>query len=238
MKEDEMADSRILMPGADDAYRQSRQRLREAEIQLRDRIEEVAAMRRALPLGPIVKDYEFTEGGDRLRLSDLFAPDKPQLILYHLMYWSKEDEFCNMCSTWIDGFNGITPHVTQRVNFGIASRAPSEILRAWAKRRGWDRLRLLSSSSEFARDIGAEDENGDPDSTIVVFVKDGDRIRHTYTAHAMLEDRQRGIDLLSPVWNLLDLTPGGRGEDWYPSNDAFDAWIRANSFASRSASAR
>lgn len=142
------------------------------------------------------------------------------------MYWSKEDEFCNMCSAWIDGFNGIAPHVTQRVNFAIASRAPFDILRAWADRRGWDRLRLLSSSSDCARDIGAEDENGNPDSTIVVFAKDGGRIRHTYTAHSMLEDRQRGIDLLSPVWNLLDLTPGGRGEDWYPSNEAFDAAIR------------
>jgi predicted dithiol-disulfide oxidoreductase (DUF899 family) len=25
----------------------------------------------------------------------------------------------------------------------------------------------------------------------------------------------RHIDLGSPLWNLLDLTPGGRG-DWYP----------------------
>lgn len=214
------------MPGADDAYRQSRERLRQAEIQLRDRIEEVAAMRRAMPPGPVVRDYEFFENDNRIALSALFAAGRPHLIVYHLMYWSKEDEFCNMCSAWIDGFNGIAPHVTQRVNFAIASRAPFDILRGWAERRGWDRLRLLSSSSEFARDIGAEDENGDPDSTIVVFAKDGDRIRHTYTAHSMLEDRQRGIDLLSPVWNLLDLTPGGRGEDWYPSNEAFDAALR------------
>jgi predicted dithiol-disulfide oxidoreductase (DUF899 family) len=37
-------------------------------------------------------------------------------------------------------------------------------------------------------------------------------------AGAQLADdrRERGIDLLSPVWHLLDLTPGGRG-DWYPS---------------------
>ncbi len=183
-------------------------------------------MRRALPLGPIVRDYQFAEDGARIRLPELFAPDKPHLILYHLMYWSKEDEFCNMCSAWIDGFNGIAPHVTQRVNFVIASRAPFDVLRTWAGRRGWGRLRLLSSGSDFARDIGAEDENGDPDSTVVVFAKDGDRIRHTYTAHSIVEDRERGIDLLSPVWNLLDLTPGGRGEDWYPSNDAFDAAIR------------
>jgi predicted dithiol-disulfide oxidoreductase (DUF899 family) len=28
----------------------------------------------------------------------------------------------------------------------------------------------------------------------------------------------RGIDALSPVWNLLDLTPAGR-PDWWPGND-------------------
>jgi hypothetical protein len=41
----------------------------------------------------------------------------------------------------------------------------------------------------------------------------------------MLEDLERGIDLLSPGWNLYDLMPSGRG-DWYPSNDAFDASLR------------
>ena len=30
------------------------------------------------------------------------------------------------------------------------------------------------------------------------------------------EIEQRGIDLLTPVYNLLDLTPGGRDrDDWY-----------------------
>lgn len=219
-----MDDSPICMPGADDAYRRSRDRLRAAEILLRDRIEEVAAMRRALAPGPIVADYEFRENDNRVRLSELFAPGKPQLILYHLMYWAKQDEFCNMCSAWIDGYNGIVPHLTQRVNFAIASRAPFDRLQEWGRRRGWNRLRLLSSNSQFARDIGAEDERGDPDSTIAVFARDGSGIRHFYSAHAMLEDRERGIDLLSPIWNLLDLTPGGRG-DWYPSNEAFDAAV-------------
>lgn len=231
-----MADSTILMPGADEAYRQSRDRLRAAEIDLRDRIEEVAAMRRGLPPGPVVPDYEFVENGDRVRLSDLFAPDKPCLVLYHVMFWSKgpkswqpgaaNDEFCPMCSMWIDGLNGVAAHVTQRVNFVVASRAPFDRLQAWANHRGWHRLRLLSDDGpDFARDIGAEDEAGDPDSTVVVFAKDGDRVRHVYTAHPMLEDRERGIDLLCATWNLLDLTPGGRGE-WYPSNDSFDAAMR------------
>ncbi|HVR45902.1 MAG TPA: DUF899 family protein [Candidatus Binatia bacterium] len=221
-----MTDSSLLMPGADEAYRASRERLRAAEIDLRDRIEAVAAMRRTLPPGPVVPDYTFVENGNRVHLSELFAGDKPYLIVYHLMYWSDEDDFCPMCSLWLDGFNGIVPHVTQRANFVVASRAPFETLRAWGTRRGWDRLRLLSDDgSAFARDIDAEDAEGNPDSTVTVFAKDGDTIRHVYTAHPMLEDRERGIDLLSPIWHLFDLMPSGRA-DWYPTNAAFEASLR------------
>ncbi len=221
-----MTDSSLLMPGTDHAYRQARERLRQAEIDLRDRIEAVAALRRTLPPGPDVPDYTFIENGNRVRLSELFDAAKPYLILYHLMYWTDDDEFCPMCSMWLDGFNGIVPHVTQRANFVIASRAPFDKLQAWGARREWSRLRLLSDDgSSFARAIDAEDAEGRPDSTVAVFAKDGDRLRHVYTAHPMLEDRERGIDLLSPVWHLFDLMPSGRNE-WYPSNDAFDASLR------------
>lgn len=226
-----MTDSSLLVPGADDAYREARERLREAEIDLRDRIEFVAEMRRNLPPGPIVADYTFIENGNRVRLSDLFTDDKKYLILYHLMYWADDGEFCPMCSMWIDGFNGVVPHVSQRANFVVASRAPFETLQAWGARREWNRLRLLSDDgSAFARDIDAEDAEGRPDSTVVVLAKDGDLIRHVYTAHPMLEDRERGIDLLSPVWHLFDLMPSGRN-DWYPSNDAFDGWLRRSQYA-------
>ena len=222
-----MADSSLLMPGADEAYQRSRDRLRQAEIELRDRIEEVATMRRGLPPGPDVPDYTFVDmDGNRVRLSELFTGDKNDLIVYHLMYGPEEDDFCPMCSLWIDGFNGVAPHIMQRANFVIASRAPVEKLKAWAERRGWDRLRLLSDDGpQFARDIDAEDAEGNPDSTVVVFRKADGQMRHVYTAHPMLEGRERGIDLLCPVWHLLDLTPSGRG-DWYGDNDAFDASLR------------
>jgi predicted dithiol-disulfide oxidoreductase (DUF899 family) len=58
-----MPDSSLLMPGADEGYRRSRESLRAAEIDLRDRIEAVAAMRRDLPRGPVVSDYAFAEDG-------------------------------------------------------------------------------------------------------------------------------------------------------------------------------
>lgn len=45
-------------------------------------------------------------------------------------------------------------------------------------------------------------------------------ILHRYTVGADLDAASgRGIELLTPVWNLLDLTPEGRG-DWYPSHSS------------------
>jgi predicted dithiol-disulfide oxidoreductase (DUF899 family) len=64
-----------------------------------------------------------------------------------------------------------------------------------------------------------EDDAFEQDSTISVFTRDRDgNLRHAYSAHPwMAEDvKERGIDLLTPVYNVLDLTPQGRG-DWYAS---------------------
>lgn len=68
-------------------------------------------------------------------------------------------------------------------------------------------------------DLGSEDSDGGQDSTLSVFTKAADgTVRHFYTVHPRMapEIKERGLDLLSPVWNLMDLTPQGRG-DWYAS---------------------
>jgi len=207
-----------VMPDASEAYKSAREELFNAEAALREQIGAVAAKRRALPTGPEVADYAFTEGGRRVRLSELFSRGS-ELIVYHLMYWADDDEFCPMCSMWIDGLNGVAKHVQQRANLIVATRAPADKLQAWAKRRGWDAIRLLSDDgSAFARDMGAEDANGDPVETVAVFVKDGAAIRNTYLAHAFVREQWGYIDLLSPVWHAFDLLPSGR-DDWHPSND-------------------
>jgi len=67
--------------------------------------------------------------------------------------------------------------------------------------------------------LRSEDEGGKQDSTLSVISRDSDgTLRHFYTAHpAMAPDiKERGIDLLCAVWNILDLTPQGRGQ-WYAS---------------------
>ncbi|MFF4019517.1 DUF899 family protein [Streptomyces sp. NPDC001843] len=213
-------------------YLAAREELRLAEIELMRHREEVAALRRSLPQGPPVDDYVFLEGpadlgaGDtpvrEVALSGLFtSPDRP-LIVYHFMYGKLQTSPCPMCTLWIDGFNGVARHVTRNADFVVAAAADPPTLREHARNRGWDRLRLLScGDSTFKYDLGSEDEDGAQDSTVSVFTRDGDgTVHHFYSTHPRMADDidQRGIDLLAPVWHLLDLTPRGRGE-WYPTLD-------------------
>jgi predicted dithiol-disulfide oxidoreductase (DUF899 family) len=209
-------------------YVARREALRLAEIELMRQHERVAAMRRQLPPGAIVKDYEFQEGPSNLdagdapirsvRLSELFTGADRSLVIYHFMYGKRQSSPCPMCTMWIDGYNGVAQHLAQNVDFAIAAAADPAALRQHARNRGWRNLRLLScGSSTFKYDLRSEDTEGNQDSTISVFTRDGDgALRHVYSAHPwMAEDvRERGIDQLTPVYNMLDLTPQGRGE-WY-----------------------
>jgi predicted dithiol-disulfide oxidoreductase (DUF899 family) len=127
-----------------------------------------------------------------------------------------------MCTAWIDGYNGLAHHIAQSADLAIVAAADPATLRAHARNRGWDRLRLLSAGdSTFKYDLGSEDGEGNQDSTISVFTRDSDgTLRHFYSGHPWLapDIKERGIDELIPVWNMLDLTPQGRGK-FYASLD-------------------
>ena len=214
-------------------YLAAREELRQAEIELMHQRERVAELRRQLPKGATVQDYEFIEGpasldaGDepvsRVRLSELFTatPDR-SLVIYHLMFGKKQTKPCPMCTAWLDAFNGVAHHLAQNVDLAIVAAADPATLRAHARSRGWDRLRLLSAGdSTFKYDLGSEDSEGRQDSTISVFTRDSDgTLRHFYSGHPWLDQdiKERGIDELNPIWNVLDLTPQGRGK-FYASLD-------------------
>jgi len=211
-------------------YLARREELRLAEIELMRQRERVADMRRRLPQGAIVQDYVFEEGpanldaGDSpietVRLSELFSGPDRSVVVYHFMYGKKQSSPCPMCTLWIDGFNGVGEHLAQNVDFAIAAAADPRTLRDHARNRGWRNLRLLScGNSTFKYDLRSEDAEGNQDSTVSVFTRDRDRdgtLRHSYSAHPWMASdiRERGIDLLCPIWNVMDLTPQGRG-DWY-----------------------
>ncbi len=214
------------------AYLTKREELRLAEVELMRHRERVAELRRNLPQGAALEDYAFDEGpatldaGDipirTIRMSALFtAPDRP-LVVYHLMYGKRQTKPCPMCTAWIDGFNGVAHHVAPNLDFVVAAAADPSSLRAHARARGWNRLRLLScGTNTFKYDLGSEDREGNQDSAISVITRQADGVLwHSYTAHPWMsaDIKERGIDLLSPIWNIMDLTPKGRG-DFYTKLD-------------------
>ncbi len=214
------------LPNESEEYLSKREELRLAEIELRNQRERVAELRRKLPQGPAVQDYAFEEvaagldAGDSpirtVRLSQLFTGPNRSVVLYHFMYGKKQTKPCPMCTAWIDGVNGVAHHLAQNVDFAIVAAADLPTLRSHARARGWNRLRLLSAgSSIFKYDLGSEDKEGNQDSTISVFTRDSDAtVRHSYSGHPWLSSdiKERGIDELVPIWNLLDLTRQGRGD--------------------------
>ncbi|HJQ01163.1 MAG TPA: DUF899 family protein [Jatrophihabitans sp.] len=213
--------------GASSDYVDARVELARAELALHGQIAELAAARRRLPDGVLLADYLLAEGpgdfglpgpAEPRRLTELFG-DHDVLVIYHLMFHPDEDEACSMCSMWVDGFHGVAHHLTQHAAFAVVAKAPLPKLRAWALRRGWDGLRVLSSyGTTFNADLRSEHSDGSQRPMISVLRREGDRARHFYSLPANhLDDSEGGIDLLSPVWNVLDLMPGGRG-DWYAGN--------------------
>jgi len=221
------------LPNESREYMQRREELRRAEVELIRQSEKVAALRRALPQGAPVQDYRFLEGPEDLdagdtfvrpvHLSELFStPTRRPLIIYHFMYGKKQTLPCPMCTMMIDGFNGIASHLAQNIDFAIVAAAEPAALRAHARARGWRRLRLISAAdSTFKYDLRSEDAEGRQDSATSVFTLDADStVRHFYTNHPWLSDdmHERGEDLECAVYNLLDLTPAGRG-DWYARLD-------------------
>ena len=212
-------------------YLEKREELRLAEMEMFRSIERVAALRRALPPGAEVNDYVFQEGPRDLdashdpvsavRLSELFSAPGRALMIYHFMH-GKRNGPCPMCTMWIDSFNGIAPHLAQNVDLAIVAAADPVTLRAHARALGWHNLRLLSAGdSTFKYDLRGEDAEGHQDSALSVFTRDDAGVlRHFYTTHPWLDDdmNERGIDLLQPGYNSLDLTPQGRG-NWYASLD-------------------
>jgi len=209
-------------------YQKAREELLKAEMALRDQRERVSELRRGLPLDTQIDDYLFHEGPSDLeqdspiadvRLSELFTdPGKP-LLLYQYMFGGAQKESCPMCAMWTDGFNAIAPHLNQLVNFAVVAQGEITDFRSWARQRRWNNLRLISSAgSSFKTDLSFQDHNEEQLPGVSVFmIADDGSLRHFYSASAIMEENEyRGLDLFTPVWNLLDLTPDGRG-DWFPA---------------------
>ncbi len=74
-----LLDPNVHFPGESSEYRRARNELLEAEAELRRLNEQVAAQRRALPAGGLIREdyvFESAADGSKVRLSELFAPGR------------------------------------------------------------------------------------------------------------------------------------------------------------------
>jgi predicted dithiol-disulfide oxidoreductase (DUF899 family) len=102
----------------------------------------------------------------------------------------------------------------------VVAQHSIEIIHALARSRDWDQLTLLSSrGNSYNRDYFALNDQGEQIPALNIFTRTDQGIFHFYNTELLyvdLEGHPRHVDLLWPVWNLLDLTPEGRGTDWFP----------------------
>jgi predicted dithiol-disulfide oxidoreductase (DUF899 family) len=186
------------------------------------------ADRRRLPMVEITKQYAFGGPQGAVTLADLFE-GCPQLIIQHVMYDPTWDAACPGCSAGLDEMApGLLRHLHSRdTAFAGVSRAPHAKLAAFQQLRGWDFPWYSSYGSDFNYDFdatldasvkppvynyraqppGDEGVEGEVPG-VSCFLRDGDRIFHTYSTWA------RGTDHIGSSYSLLDLTALGRSEAW------------------------
>jgi predicted dithiol-disulfide oxidoreductase (DUF899 family) len=176
----------------------------------------VTEQRRALPPGPVIKkNYCFKDAnGAELGLIDLFGKHDA-LVTYFWMFGPQRECPCPMCTNWLGAVNGNAADIKQRVTLKVLGRA-------FAQERGWRGLDFVQTvDDDYARDIGVLKDDGSEWAAIIVFKRDGDKVRLFWSAGMTPEMADPGEDPrqapdIAALWSILDLTPGGRGKDWYP----------------------
>jgi len=215
--------ARAKFPGESDAYRQARIALLEEEIEFRRHMTRLCEQRRALPPGPVItKDYRFIdENGAKVGLADLFGQHQT-LVTYFWMYGPQRARPCPMCTNLLGSVNGNAADIKQRVALKVLGRSPVERQMAFASERGWRDLDFVQTvGDDYANDLGLIDKDGNEWPALTVYRREGDLVRLFWAGEMtgeMADPGQdpRGAPDIAALWSILDLTPDGRGTDWYP----------------------
>ncbi len=198
--------------------------------------DELSRQRREMPWEKVEKKYVFAGAKGKETLADLFD-GRSQLIVYHFMFGPGWKEGCPSCSFLADGFDAAVIHLAQRdTTFVAVSRATLPEIEVFQKRMGWKFKWVSSNGSDFNYDYQVSVGNGETTGNKVyynysltefpseerpglsVFFRRNAEVFHTYSTYA------RGLDILLPTYNFLDMTAKGRDEaDMKPHAMA---WVR------------
>ena len=212
-------------PGDSAEYRDARTKLLAEEIELRRQIQRVAAMRRELPPGGEAQDYRFVNAdGKEVGLADLFGRHDT-LFTYFWMYGPQRERPCPMCTSFVGSLDIPTPDIEQRIAITIIGRSPVARQLAFARERGWSNLQFFQTvGDDFPRDYRGLNAEGREDPIVAVWQRRGDKVNLFWAAEGGASTADPGFDPHlapdpTPLWTVLDWTPGGRGTNWYPKLD-------------------
>jgi predicted dithiol-disulfide oxidoreductase (DUF899 family) len=214
--------------GESAAYGMVRQELLEEEIDLQRKIDHVSEKRRSLPDGPLItKNYRFKDmNGDDVGLADLFG-ERDTLVTYFWMYGPGRERPCPMCTNLLGPLDANAKDLMERVALAVLGRSSVERQVAFAQERGWHDLQFHQTvGDDYALDFGGLDpKSGSEWPVMAVFKKSGmgkdAKVRLFWKGEMTGEMADKGKDPrggpdFAPLWTVLDLTPGGRGDRWYP----------------------
>ena len=193
-------------------WRAARDELLAKEKEATRALDALAAERRRLPIVLVEKDYELVGPDGKVRFTDLFD-GRRQLIVYHFMFGPGEDP-CTGCSSFTDNIPDLSHLRARDTAFVLVSRARYDEIRAFKDRMGWTVPWFSSFGSDFNYDFDVTRKGGEM-FALSVFLRDGDSVYRSYVTSS------RGVDRLRLDFNLLDLTPYGRQEEW---EDSPEGW--------------
>jgi predicted dithiol-disulfide oxidoreductase (DUF899 family) len=227
-------------------FEAAREELLQREKEHTRMADELARQRRELPWVAIEKEYRFDADDGTRTLAELFD-GRSQLLIYHFMFGPTYEAGCPTCSSMVDGFDGLLPHLHARdVTLLLVSRAPLAKLQPYKQRMGWSIPWVSSANTDFSFDMGASlteeqvREQMPPEDQLPPIARQNATatgadfsayISEVPAATAFaLEDGAvyqtyattfRGVEFLMPYYPILDRAPKGRDEE-----DAFQSWIR------------
>ena len=211
----------------------ARRELLTQEKELTRARDELSAARRRIGAVEIEKSYVFEGPDGQATLLDLFE-GRRQLIVDHYMFDPRWDEGCTSCAGRVEQYGNLAYLHARDTTMAVVSRAPLAKIEAFKRERGWTFPWYSSHGSDFNYDFhvtldervapieynyrtAAEHaEHGQPLDFeqpfelhgTSCFLRDGDRVFHTYSTYA------RGTEQVGGTHYYLDMTALGRQEDW------------------------
>lgn len=155
-----------------------------------------------------------------MTLADMFGAHDT-LVTYFWMYGPERERPCPMCTSFLGSLDIPARDIQQRVAMAAIGRSPVSRQLAFARERGWTNLKFYQCIGEdFAKDYRGLAPDGSEWPALDVWTKRGGTVRHFWAGESggtqdPGEDPHGAPDI-APLWNILDLTPDGRGSDWYP----------------------